>query len=442
MVGTLVGVARSRIGRLVVAAVLVVSAGGFTGPRTTTVHADETQPTGAVGVARSSTGGYWVAASYGDVVALGGAPSLGGAKGPLNAAIVGIAATPSGNGYWLVASDGGVWPFGDAGGFGSLGNVTLNQPVVGIAASPGGGYWLVAADGGVFPFGDAAGYGSTGGIHLNKPVVGMASAPDGSGYWLVASDGGIFPFGPGARGYGSAGGIALNRPITGMAVAPGGNGYWLVASDGGIFPFGPGAGGYGSEGGTPLNAPIVGMAPSADAGGYWLVAEDGGIFPHGDAPGLGSAVGKIRWNAGDVVSNPACGVPVSAITPGKVILISLACQQLTAYQDGVTMFNTVVTTGRPALPTPPGEYSVLYKISPFQFVSDWPPSSPYWYPPSWTQYTLWFKYGGYAIHDAPWRSVYGPGTEANGSHGCVNVPMPIMASIYAWAPVGTAVRIF
>ena len=444
MAGTWKANDRSRLLRLALSLALALAAVGIDlHASVATVRADTINTrSGAVGIARSAAGGYWVAASYGDVIAIGGAPSLGGVGGTLNAPIVGIAATPSDNGYWLAAGDGGVWPFGDAVGYGSLGAVHLNQPVVGIAAAPGGGYWLVASDGGVFPFGPGAGgYGSTGAIHLNEPVVGMAAAVDGRGYWLVASDGGIFPFGPSAGGYGSTGAINLNQPIVGMSVAPGGTGYWLVAADGGLFPFGPAAGGYGSAGGIALAAPVVGMAASADGLGYWLVAGDGGIFPYGDAIGLGSAVGKIRWNAGDVVSNPACGAPASAVTPGKVIVISLACQQLTAYQDGVPIYNTVVTTGRPELPTPTGQFSVLYKISPFQFVSDWPKSSPFWYPPSWTQYTLWFKYGGFAIHDAPWRSVYGPGTEIHGSHGCVNTPMPIMASIYAWAPVGTPVRI-
>jgi lipoprotein-anchoring transpeptidase ErfK/SrfK len=72
-------------------------------------------------------------------------------------------------------------------------------------------------------------------------------------------------------------------------------------------------------------------------------------------------------------------------------------------------------------------------------VSDFPRSSPYWYPPSWVQYTLWFRNDGYAIHDAPWRSYYGPGTEQAGSHGCVNVPMPTMETLFNWADLGTRV---
>jgi lipoprotein-anchoring transpeptidase ErfK/SrfK len=184
------------------------------------------------------------------------------------------------------------------------------------------------------------------------------------------------------------------------------------------------------------------MAASPDGGGYWMVARDGGIFAFGDAPFLGSGSGHIRYG-NDVASRPECGAPSNAVSKtGKVIVISLRCQELSAYQDGMPILTTYITTGRPALPTPAGQYSVLRKVSPWLMTSDWPSSSPYWYPPSWVQYTLWFRNDGYAIHDAPWRSAYGPGTQANGSHGCVNVPMPTMATLYRWADVGIPVRVY
>ena len=47
---------------------------------------------------------------------------------PLNAPIVGMAATPSGNGYWEVAADGGIFSFGDAAFHGSMGGTALNAP--------------------------------------------------------------------------------------------------------------------------------------------------------------------------------------------------------------------------------------------------------------------------------------------------------------------------
>jgi lipoprotein-anchoring transpeptidase ErfK/SrfK len=132
-------------------------------------------------------------------------------------------------------------------------------------------------------------------------------------------------------------------------------------------------------------------------------------------------------------------IGIAELGIGKVIVVSLARQSLTAYEDGKTVLTTLVTTGRPALPTPPGNYTVLRKNHPWKMTSDFPPSSPYYYPPTWVQYTLWFRNDGYAIHDAPWRGSYGPGTEQAGSHGCINVPMPTMNSLFDWADVGTRV---
>src|SRR5204863_422989 len=99
---------------------------------------------------------------------------------PLNAPVVGMAATPSGLGAWRVGRDGGVFTSGDAHFYGSTGAMHLNQPIVGIAATPSGhGYWFVARDGGIFTFGDAHFYGSTGAMHLNQPIVGMISTHRG-----------------------------------------------------------------------------------------------------------------------------------------------------------------------------------------------------------------------------------------------------------------------
>ena len=255
---------------------------------------------------------YWEVASDGGIFAFGDAGFFGSMGGsPLNARVVGMAATPDGRGYWEVASDGGIFAFGDAGFFGSMGGTPLNAPVVGMAASPDGlGYWEVAADGGIFAFGDAGFFGSTGGTPLNAPVVGMVATPDGRGYWEVASDGGIFAFGD-AGFFGSTGGTPLNAPVVGMAASPDGLGYWEVAADGGIFNEGD-AGFFGSTGGTPLNRPMVGMAGTPDGLGYWLVASDGGIFSLGDAGFYGST-GGTPLNAAVVGMAASPGRPAGVV---------------------------------------------------------------------------------------------------------------------------------
>ena len=125
---------------------------------------------------------------------------------------------------------------------------------------------------------------------------------------------------------------------------------------------------------------------------------------------------------------------------GKVIVISLSRQVLTAFQDGNAILTTFVATGRPQLPTPPGVYHIFARYAPYKMISPWPYGSPFWYPPSWTNFAMEFIGGGYFIHDAPWRSWYGPGANLyNGTHGCVNVPYSPMATLWNWAPIGTTV---
>jgi lipoprotein-anchoring transpeptidase ErfK/SrfK len=125
---------------------------------------------------------------------------------------------------------------------------------------------------------------------------------------------------------------------------------------------------------------------------------------------------------------------------GKVIVISLSRQVLTAYQDGNAILTTFVATGRPQLPTPPGVYHIFARYSPYKMISPWGYGSPYWYPPSWTNFAMEFIGGGYFIHDAPWRSWYGPGANLyNGTHGCVNVSYSPMVTLWNWAPIGTTV---
>jgi hypothetical protein len=132
----------------------------------------------------------------------------------------------------------------------------------------------------------------------------------------------------------------------------------------------------------------------------------------------------------------------------KRIVISLGQQRLWAYDGSHLFLTSLVTTGNRLLPTPTGTFHILAKFHPFTFHSPWPKSSPYWYPPSLTQWAMLFQQGGYYIHDAPWRSVFGPGTNAQlgtpgnnytGTHGCVNVPANVAQELFAWAPIGTVV---
>jgi lipoprotein-anchoring transpeptidase ErfK/SrfK len=160
-----------------------------------------------------------------------------------------------------------------------------------------------------------------------------------------------------------------------------------------------------------------------------------------DAAGTSPQFATLAQQIKDASGALSQKVYVAELGVGRVIVISLSKQDLTGFQDGVVKFHTLVTTGRPALATPPGDTTIYGKNHPFLMISPWPQGSPYYYAPGYVQYVLWFHVGGYGIHDANWRTVFGPGTQANGSHGCVNVPVDFMPGLYAWAQVGDRVLV-
>jgi hypothetical protein len=135
--------------------------------------------------------------------------------------------------------------------------------------------------------------------------------------------------------------------------------------------------------------------------------------------------------------------------PEKMIVVSTENQNATAYERGKPVYSTLVTTGGPELPTDHGVFHIYLKLTPFTFHSPWPPGSPYYYPP--TPITYWMPFDqGEGLHDAWWRSNFGPGSNLQptylgtgnyilGTHGCVNMPFAAAEFVWNWAPVGTTV---
>jgi lipoprotein-anchoring transpeptidase ErfK/SrfK len=143
---------------------------------------------------------------------------------------------------------------------------------------------------------------------------------------------------------------------------------------------------------------------------------------------------------------------LTASVASKTIGVSLTEQQLYAYENGSLVYSTSVMTGRGSLPTPVGTFAIFAKLSPTTFYSPWPQGSPNWYPPTYINYALEFKAGGFFLHDATWHSVFGPGTNGwhndpqfgwqNGSHGCIAMSLSAAAWLYNWAAIGTTVNIY
>jgi len=170
-----------------------------------------------------------------------------------------------------------------------------------------------------------------------------------------------------------------------------------------------------------------------------LAAASAALDAASDMPSLSAAHDQVQAakNAIDVKYN------LAVYGPGKVIVVSIQDQEMEVMQDGVVVLDTLVTTGRPALPTPPGQWTVTAKYTPYEMISPWPKGSPYYYNPSWVEWAMLFHSGGYFIHDAPWRTHYGPGSDSEfgGTHGCINVPHNQMSWLWGWTPVGTRVDV-
>lgn len=139
------------------------------------------------------------------------------------------------------------------------------------------------------------------------------------------------------------------------------------------------------------------------------------------------------------------------LAQGRVIVVSLREQTARIYENGALVRWSYVTTGRIELPSPPGIHVAMTKSSPVLFISPEPRNSPFWFAPTPVNYAIQYADGGDFIHDAPWRSGFGPGTNLphydpiafnGGSHGCINFPEGTMRWLYDWTPVGTPVIVY
>jgi hypothetical protein len=132
--------------------------------------------------------------------------------------------------------------------------------------------------------------------------------------------------------------------------------------------------------------------------------------------------------------------------PRKAIVVSLQAQELWAYQDGRLVLASLVTTGRPQLPTDVGPMKVIFKASPWTMKSPWPKTSPWWYPDTKVQMAIFFTDTGESLHDAAWEpdGYYGPGSQYTSvaSHGCIHVPYSNEQFLYGYVEDGTPVIVY
>lgn len=189
---------------------------------------------------------------------------------------------------------------------------------------------------------------------------------------------------------------------------------------------------------------LIGLVSTRGAG-YTAALDRTTAAVHTQQDARGAAVKEAALH--DLVAT--VGADFAKTVPSKLILISTEDQTAQMFQNGTQVYSTPVTTGGPELPTDHGVFHIYMKVSPFIFHSPWPEGSPYYYPPTPVQYWMPF-YEAEGLHDASWRSNFGPGSNLQptdlgtgqtilGTHGCVNLPTDAAAFVWDWAPVGTTV---
>jgi lipoprotein-anchoring transpeptidase ErfK/SrfK len=117
------------------------------------------------------------------------------------------------------------------------------------------------------------------------------------------------------------------------------------------------------------------------------------------------------------------------IGEARWIDVDLSEQTLTAYENGVAVRTTLVSTGLPQTPTPTGQFRIWIKFryddmeGPGYYIEDVP-------------YVMYF-YKGYGLHGVTWHGNFGHPM----SHGCVNLPTEEAEWLFNWADVGTLVNV-
>ena len=110
-----------------------------------------------------------------------------------------------------------------------------------------------------------------------------------------------------------------------------------------------------------------------------------------------------------------------------MVVIDLGDQTLSAYQGGIQVLHSIVSTGKDATPTRVGEFAIYQKLKSQEMSGE--------------DYVLpgvpWVMYydGEMAMHGAYWHANFGIPT----SHGCTNMTIPEAKALYSWAPEGTRV---
>ncbi|MDO5397118.1 MAG: L,D-transpeptidase family protein [bacterium] len=122
--------------------------------------------------------------------------------------------------------------------------------------------------------------------------------------------------------------------------------------------------------------------------------------------------------------------------PNTYVEVSIAAQKMWYYKDGALVLSSNVVTGNPLQGngTHTGVFALKYKERNATLKGEgYETPVSYWMP---------FN-GGEGLHDANWRGAFGGSIyRGGGSHGCVNLPPSVAASLFSSISPGTPVIVY
>lgn len=125
--------------------------------------------------------------------------------------------------------------------------------------------------------------------------------------------------------------------------------------------------------------------------------------------------------------------------PDSYVEVSISRQELWLFVDGKCILNSSVVTGMPPHDTYTGVYGITYKKRDDTLSG---------YNSNGTTYSshvdYWMPFNGnQGLHDASWRDSFGGSIyKTNGSHGCVNCPPSVAATLYKYVDANFPVIIY
>ena len=128
--------------------------------------------------------------------------------------------------------------------------------------------------------------------------------------------------------------------------------------------------------------------------------------------------------------------PCTQNSAGQVILVSIRVQRAWMCAGKSQVYSSLVTTGAENVGngTPLGTWHIQDKQT-----------NRYLVGPGYRDFVkYWMPFDGdFGFHDASWQTMpYGSaGYKANGSHGCIHLPLAAMKWFYNWADTSTTVTI-